>query len=269
MLRKPGSGMTAESYIAISDGLGLFIKFDVEARALQRVAQLGIAPRVLATGNNGGRPYVVQEFLRGTHPEREWFALHLPQLAQLIETYHSDPVLAALLSKGEELGYAEHIESQLRGFEAQLAALSESPHKVQLSPLVAELRDQARSFEPVDLVPTHADPNYNNFLLVGEKIYLLDWDAASLSDPMKDVGPLLWWYVPPDKWHEFFTAWGVEMNDQFAHRVYWWAARQSCMVALLFASAGYPEYAEPFIVDFRAALHGQPNPHANSFNSLT
>ncbi|MDQ3703865.1 MAG: phosphotransferase [Chloroflexota bacterium] len=262
ILRKPTAGMTGESYIATSDGLEIFIKFDVEAPALQRVAELGIAPRVLAAGRHEGRLYIVQEYVQGIRPEREWFPLHLPQLADLIRVYQGDPVLAALLSKGKQLEHAEYIDSELRGFATQLAGLSDPSHRAELSPLMAELRDQSRAFEPVDLVPTHADPNFYNFLVADERIYLLDWDAASLSDPMRDVGPLLWWYVPPDKWHEFFTASNIEMNDQMARKVYWWAARQSCMVALLFAASAYPQYALPFIVDFRAALRGQPNPHA-------
>ncbi|MDQ5825373.1 MAG: phosphotransferase [Chloroflexota bacterium] len=262
VLRKPTAGMTGESYIATSDGLDIFIKFDVEAPALQRVAELGVAPRVLAAGRHEGRLYIVQEYVQGIRPEREWFPLHLPQLAELIQVYHHDLVLTALLSKGKQVRHAEYIDSELRGFETQLAALSDPSHRAELSPLVTELREQSRAFEPVELVPTHADPNFYNFLVAGERIYLLDWDAASLSDPMRDVGPLLWWYVPPDKWHEFFAASEMEMNEQVARRVYWWAARQSCMVALLFAGSAYPEYAQPFIVDFRAALHGQPNPHA-------
>jgi thiamine kinase-like enzyme len=268
-LRKPNSGMTAESYIATSNGLGLFIKFDVEAQAHKRISDLGIAPRILAAGSHEGRLYIVQELLQGTHPEREWFGLHLPQLAHLIQKYHDDTVLAALLSKSEPLGYAEHIDSQLRDFEAQVAGLPKAPHKTELLPLLAGLRDQARSFEPVDLVPTHADPNFNNFLLVGEEIYLLDWDGISLSDPLSDVGPLLWWYVQSDRWPEFFAASGMDMSEHTEHKVYWWAARQSCMVALLFSTFGYPDSAQPFIEDFSAALHGRANPHANSFNFLT
>jgi thiamine kinase-like enzyme len=254
--------MTGESYIATRDGLELFIKFDVEAPALQRVAELGVAPRVLAAGRHEGRLYIVQEYVQGIRPEREWFPLHLSELADLIQVYHRDPVLTALLSKGEQLKHVEHIEKELKGFETQLAGLADPAHRAELSPLVTQLREQSRSFEPVDLVPTHADPNFYNFLVAGERIYLLDWDAASLSDPLRDVGPLLWWYVPPGKWHEFFAAFNVEMSDQTAHKVYWWAARQSCMVALLFAGSAYPGYAGPFIEDFRAALHRQANPHA-------
>lgn len=262
LLREASEGLTSKGYIATSDDLGLFIKFDVDARVLHRVAELGIAPTVLAAGSHNGSTYVVQEFLHGTHPTRAWFSLNLPRLADLIQTYHGDPVLATLLGTGNSLEYRDYIDSQFKGFEAQLAGLPESSYKAELTPLLAELKHQARSFDPVGLVPTHADPNNNNFLLTGDKIYLLDWDGASLSDPIRDVGPLLWWYVPAEKWPEFFAAFSIEKSEQNERKVYWWAARQSCMVALLFASLGYPQYGLPFIADFRAALHEQANPHA-------
>jgi hypothetical protein len=204
---------------------------------------------------------VVQEYLHGTHPDREWFSLHLPQVAALIGGYHSDPVLADLLAKGHSPGYAEHISAGLGDMAALIAQLPESPHKAELSRLLAELSDQARSLGPVGLVPAHADPNYHNFLLVGERVYLLDWEGVTLSDPLRDVGPLLWWYAPQQKWPEFFAACSTEMDEQVERKVYWWAARQSCSVALWFAGRGLLELAAPFMLDFEAALHGRANPH--------
>ena len=262
VLQKATEGMTSKCYVATNDGLELFVKLEEPGQAVQRAAELGIAPKVLAAGTHAGRPYIVQEYLHGTHPDRGWFARHLPQLAALIRKYHHDSVLAALLSKGETPGYVEYIDTLLRDLEAQLTRLPDSAYKTELSPLLAELRDQASNLEPAGLVPTHADPNYNNFLLVGERVYLLDWDRASLSDPIRDVGPMLWWYVPEEKWPEFFAAFFPDKEEQAARKVYWWAAWQSCMVALWFARLGYPQMAEPFIVDLRAALHGQANPHA-------
>lgn len=261
-LRKTSEGMSSKGYVATSEGTELFVKLEEHGQAAQRAAELGIAPRVLAAGIHGGTPYIVQEYLHGTHPDRAWFSRHLPQLADLILRYHNDPTLAALFGKGEAPSYVEYIDTELEDLEAQLSGLPESPYKAEISPMLAELKAQARYLEPAELVPTHADPNNNNFLLVGERIYLLDWDRASLSDPFRDVGPLLWWYVPEEKWPEFFAAFSPDVGEQGARKVYWWAAWQSGMVALWFARLGYPEFAQPFVVDFAAALHGQANPHA-------
>jgi aminoglycoside phosphotransferase (APT) family kinase protein len=261
-LRKASEGMSSKGYVATGDGLELFVKLEEHVGAVRRAAELGIAPRVLAAGSHNGTPYFVQEYLHGTHPDRPWFSRHLPQLADLILRYHNDPALAALFGKEEAPGYVEYIGTELGDLQAQLSGLPESSYKAELSPLLNELKAQARHLEPAGLVPTHADPNNNNFLLVGERIYLLDWDRASLSDPYRDVGPLLWWYVPEEQWPEFFAAFSPDVEGQAARKVYWWAAWHSCMVALWFARLGYPEFGQPFVVDFAAALHGQANPHA-------
>jgi hypothetical protein len=261
LVRRPEHAGAGESYVATSGDRELFLKLDVDAAVVQRVAELGIAPAVVANGSYQGRPYVVQEYLHGTHPDRKWISLHLPRLAALIQKYHRDPVLATLLAKGPSLGYAEHISTGLGDMAALIAQLPESPHKAELSHLLAELSEQARSFDPVGLVPAHADPNYHNFLLVGERVYLLDWEGVTLSDPLRDVGPLLWWYAPQQKWPEFFAAYSTEMDEQIERKVYWWAARQSCWVALWFAGRGLLEQAAPFMLDFEAALRGRANPH--------
>lgn len=253
--------MAGISYVATSDGLELFIKLDADAEVVQRVAELGIAPPVVASGTYQGQTYVIQEYIQGTHPDREWFSLHLPQLATLIEKYHNDPVLRSMLSKGKPLGYEEHITAELRDLEVLLTDLPEAPQQAKLLSLFDEFKDQARSFDPVDLVPAHADPNYNNFLLIGDKVYLLDWDRLALYDPIRDIGPLLWWYVPEEKWSEFFAACSMGMDEQVRRKVYWWAARQSLWVVLWFASSGYMEHALPYVLDFKAAMNRQANPH--------
>jgi hypothetical protein len=261
-LQKAIEGMTSKCYIATSGSVELFVKLGEHGRAVRRAAELGIAPRVLASGSHDGTPYIVQDYLHGTHPDRGWFSRHLPQLAGLIRKYHHDPVLAALLGKDEAPSYVEYIDAELADLQAQLLGLPESACKAELVPLLAELKEQAQHLEPAGLVPAHADPNNTNFLLVGQRVYLLDWDRASLSDPLRDVGPLLWWYVPEEKWPEFFAAFSPGLGKQAARKVYWWAAWHSGMVALWFARLGYPELAQPFILDFRAALRGQANPHA-------
>jgi thiamine kinase-like enzyme len=261
LLRKPDAGLASISYVATSEDLELFVKLDADAEVVQRVAELGIAPPVVASGTHQGQTYVIQYYIQGTHPDRAWFSLHLPQLATVIEKYHHDPVLRLLLAKGKPPGYEEHITAELRYLGALLAGLPESPQRAELYSFFDEFKDQARAFDSVDLVPAHADPNYHNFLLVGEMVYLLDWEGVTLSDPLRDVGPLLWWYVPREKWPEFFAACSNEMDAQRERKVYWWAARQSCSVALWFAGRGLLEQATPFMIDFEAALHGRANPH--------
>ncbi|MPZ13480.1 MAG: phosphotransferase [Chloroflexi bacterium] len=72
-----------------------------------------------------------------------------------------------------------------------------------------------------DLVPTHGDPSYTNFLVIDIRTFLVDWDDLMLADPLRDIGPLLWWYVLPVKWNAFFLAYGLEPTERVIHRLFW------------------------------------------------
>lgn len=261
-LRRPTEGFAGTSYIASGAGRELFIKLDADVELVHRVSDLGVAPPFVAGGTYQGRTYVIQEYLPGTHPDRNWFPQHLPDLAALFSLYHNDAVLKTLLSKGGLPSYRQHIDSLLAHLDVWLAGLVQSPQKATLARLLAKLKEQALDLEATGLVPTHADPNNNNFLLVGARIYLLDWDNAFLSDPLKDIGPMLWWYVPQEQWPGFLSLCSIKADEQATRKVYWWAARQSGMVALWIAREGYPDFAEPFVTDFAAALNQRPNPRS-------
>src|SRR5947209_3642951 len=92
---------------------------------------------------------------------------------------------------------------------------------------IHRLVQQAYQLQRATLVPTYADPNNTNFLVVRDRFYLLVWDGLSLSDPLRDIGLIVWWYVPRGKWSEFFTAYGMAMDDALLHKVYWWSAYTS------------------------------------------
>ena len=89
---------------------------------------------------------------------------------------------------------------------------------------------------------------------------MVDWDDMQLSDPMRDVGLLLWWYVAPHQWNEFFEAYGLELDNKLIERIYWWAARTSFAVALWHVEHQYD--CRGFLADFLAAVNMKSNPHA-------
>ena len=76
------------------------------------------------------------------------------------------------------------------------------------------LKNQAQRLQPVRFVPVYIDPNTRNLLLTDERLLLIDWDGILLSDPMRDVGLLLWWYVSQHHWPDFFQGYGSAMDDQ-------------------------------------------------------
>jgi hypothetical protein len=92
---------------------------------------------------------------------------------------------------------------------------------------------------------------------------MLDWEEIALSDPMRDVGLFLWWYVPPHKWREFFEVYdhtAPEPGDPTHDGIYWWAARRSLEVALWLDRHDHKSAAQVFLTDFIAAAHRSGNP---------
>ena len=110
------------------------------------------------------------------------------------------------------------------------------------------------------LVATHGDPNRKNLILT-DGVYLVDWDDLALSDPLRDIGQLLWWYVPRNKWKHFFEHFGLDTDDA-PDGLYWWVAAESLDVAIKLAEGRDHLHAQEFLDDFAAAIEQHANPHA-------
>src|SRR5262249_21100601 len=157
----------------------VFVKFDVPIASLQRLSELAVAPRVLASGTYQGTSYVIQEFLAGTYPDRRWMRSHITEVAGLIRTYHKDRHLANILAQGEARGYRQRLDDDLAVLELRLTRHTTSPLQVAFD----KLKSLAQSFDDVPLVPVHNEPNTKNMLLHGGKLTFIDWDEVLLSDP--------------------------------------------------------------------------------------
>lgn len=254
-------GAHKKSYIAQSEGTKIFLKFDAPADLLQRLGELGVAPQLVASGEIDGAAYVLQNYLEGIYPDWMWLTNHLPLLAQMIKCYHTDYRLTQLLAVKSPASYDEHLWLDLRQLEQRFLALDKALlHTSEIAPTFHTLQTQASNLQPTALVPVHTDPNTSNMLIVSNTLYLVDWDEIALSDPLRDIGLVLWWYIPPRKWPEFFAAYGLQLDDSHRAKIFWWCARTSFAVALWLAERGYD--CRPFLQDFLAAIQGKENPHA-------
>lgn len=257
-ITRPRNGWAETAFVAVRGNRRAFVKVNVQVPILRRLAELEVVPPILAAGQFDGLSYVVQEFVEAPYPEPSWFAEHLGDLATLIQIYQQDETLRALLTSrsltcpADDLTWTEHAYRTLSdafGDHDRLAA----PY----ARFLAELPQ-------VTVVPvaTHGDLSRKNLLPVPGRILLVDWDAVCLSDPMRDTGPLLWWYVPPARWPEFFRAYAAPLGDAVVERAYWWAARTSLEVAHGLLDRGYRDRAWDFLEDFLAAAARKDNPHA-------
>ena len=260
-ITKPGDGQQKACFVSQCATAKLFIKLDVSVAALQRLGEIGVAPRVIASGTIDGVPYVVQEYITGDYPDWRWFAGHLPMLAAFIKRYHTDQPLVSLLAANVPTSYVEHVALDLARLEKQFTSLySEELHTPVIVSAFEKLKAWSKKLQAVLLVPVHPDPNTKNILLSNNSMLMVDWDDMQLSDPMRDAGLLLWWYVAQPQWREFFEAYGLTMDDALVERIYWWAARTSFAVALWHVEHRYDCGA--FLQDFLAAVNMESNPHA-------
>jgi aminoglycoside phosphotransferase (APT) family kinase protein len=258
IIEKPQYGRQKECYIASSCDSKVFVKFDVPIKSLQRLGDAGFAPRALASGNYQGASYVIQEFFDGEHPDRGWVAAHLSEVARVIRGYHEDEALTAILAEEGVLAYRDCLNQDLDQLEMRVERVERIESNGRLRAQFARLKDKAASFDDVALTPVHNEPNTGNMLVRRDQLMFIDWDEVLLSDPMRDVGVFLWWYVSVPQWQEFFHRYGASLSAQHEAKINWFAARASLVIHLWRIEHGYPDGG--FLDDFTAALNGEPNP---------
>ncbi|HEU5377240.1 MAG TPA: phosphotransferase [Ktedonobacteraceae bacterium] len=260
IISHPSHGQQKECYIARNEEQAVFIKFDVAAEILQRLSSLEVAPEVLGSGTVDGRSYILQKYLDCTHPQWTWFADHLSLWAQITKRYHTDPELTRLLPREASLNYYEHVLSDLGSLKQDLTSLHiDRDFSAKLKELLIELELQSKRLPAVSLAPVHADPNPQNILLCQDTMVLADWDEILLSDPMRDVGQWLCWYVPKNRWKEFCESYGILLDQHVVSRIFWWAARASFANVLWHVKQNY-DYTG-FLRDCADALRLDMIPH--------
>ena len=258
----PPAGVQKEAYIAQSDQHTLFVKFDADTPAWPRLADIGVTPPILGMGTHQGRPYLIQRFVEGTYPDRVWFAQHIAVLAHFISRYHHDTQLTELLSAPPMQSYTDHIQQEVTTLTGAMTTATHDMFKTdQARHAFAQFSEQAKRLQPVPLVPTHADPSPANMLVTAHGMTMLDWDDVLLSDPMRDVGLVLWWYLPQRAWQAFFEVYGMPMERD---RIFWWVAKRSVELALWFDTRHADEPARAFLDDFYRAVQHQPNPEVTT-----
>jgi aminoglycoside phosphotransferase (APT) family kinase protein len=261
LITLPKDGQQKACFVAQHGAEQVFIKLDAPVAALQCLGEIEVAPRVIASGTMDSISYVVQEYITGSYPDWRWFVDHLPTLAAFIKRYHTDQPLTSLLAANKPTSYVEHIALDLAQLERQYTILhSEELHAPAVVSAFEKLKAWSQHLQAVQLMPVHPDPSTKNILLSNNSIVMVDWDDVQLSDPMRDVGLLLWWYVAQSQWNEFFEAYGLELDDGLIERIYWWVARTSFAVALWYVEHRYD--CRAFLQDFLAAVNRESNPHA-------
>jgi hypothetical protein len=241
-----GGGSIGHSWIATDGARRYFVKDRVNTELLRSLANLGVAPAVVADEDDT----IVQEFVRGVSPAASWIDEQIDSLGKVIKRYQDASDLTNLV---QPLTHKEYV-----------AYLSQRAETVESDPLRACLQAVAKKAIDDDRIKqtlTHGDPNASNWILRPDGgLCLVDWDDARTSDPMRDIGPLVWWYVPPMRWRAAVITAGYPFDSDVRDSIFWWAAARSIDVALWLSEHAQLDRATEFAEDAQAAIRGQANP---------
>lgn len=137
-------------------------------------AEVGVAPKLLFADAGAGVSLVARIEARPL-PERP---VLLAEAAGLLRRLHAAPVFPALVDFPD--GVAQLI-SRLQGLD-----LIEAEALAPLLEAWPQLKD-ACGWGEDGLVASHNDPNPRNLIWDGERLWLIDWEAAFRNDPLVDL----------------------------------------------------------------------------------
>jgi aminoglycoside phosphotransferase (APT) family kinase protein len=176
-----------------------------EARLLQLLEPTGVpVPRILATCDDDaviGAPFYVMPFTSGhvlttrLPPAFRDPAAIGPALIDALAALHAVPIAGALADFGRPSGY---LKRQLRRFSALLEANATRP-----LPDLEAIADWLAHHRPESpaLTVVHGDYRLGNAMLdpTPRVEAILDWELATLGDPLADIGYLTaMWAEPAD-----------------------------------------------------------------------
>ncbi len=203
-----------DKVIAERDGQRYFVKlmWPPGADATRAAAEVGLAPRVIASGQ-------------------------LADGRAVVDLSVSLPVRQSAYPR-------ERAEVRLRDMHLVADELERSgwPDLGRAQVMLQRIREASDDLPDVPhaLVPVHGDPQWANWMLTTDnQLCLVDWDHARLDDPVTDPARLAWWlFEAGRRRHTFIERCGIDVENSVTwQRAEWsvtayightalWVARQ-------------------------------------------
>ncbi len=166
------------------EGTEEYINRHHEAVAAAKAAEAGVSPQVLHVDPASG--VMVTRFIEGA----------VTMTPALFKSAKGSPARAArafakLHQSGAVFPYRFELFTMIGEYLAILStkdvALPEGYHDVVAA---SETIREALDAHPAILAPCHCDPLCENFLDVGNRMWIVDWEYSGMNDPMWDLGDL-------------------------------------------------------------------------------
>lgn len=260
-IQTPSRGFSfGKRFIGISSHHKVFVKLGVDSIVIQLLSDAQLTPRYLAGGSFSDSCITVQEYVEeACHPDRRWYASNVTTWSDIMKKLQSLTVLRQYLPPVEDETYRTLLTEYVSQAKAAYKNVSLSRGESALiESLLEQYEKRIPSIEGKGLVPSHGDPNADNMLITPTNIYLIDWDALHLSDPMRDVAQVLWWMYPRAQWTEMLDQFCIDLADlQQQERFYLYVSTRAVYVSLFFFQVQQIHWAKRFLADARTALDHQ------------
>jgi aminoglycoside phosphotransferase (APT) family kinase protein len=149
------------------------------AEASARAAKLGIGPPVFGVLPGAGT--LITGYLGGWHLENGALVERLPEVVDVMRTFHSSGPLA------ESFPVHRVVEWHARDAAAQGVIAPSSYERLHQ---VSRRIERALEQSPAPSVPCHNDLTVGNVLFTADRAWLLDFEYAGMNDPFFDLGSL-------------------------------------------------------------------------------
>lgn len=260
-------GWGQESYFAHGLKRTYFVKVGVQVERYLAMAEIGVTPPVILHGQlESGLSIIVQSYITGRKPSLVDYRNRIIEVAELIRYMHSSQRFTEILQPERSSLYEDaglralgRLRYKWERYRAQVPTVAEF-----IDNSLKRLTQQVSLFSGKGLVASHGDICNANWLFASDgKIYMVDFDSASMDDPALDMGALLWWYYPPELRQSFLDAAGYRYDDDFRFRMQIRMAMH-CLDIRLPRENSFdqfnPESFSESLRDFKAILEGQENP---------
>jgi thiamine kinase-like enzyme len=213
----PAGGATGEAFYAQFNEQKLFLKRN-SSPFLAVLSAEGLVPKLIWTKRlETGDVITAQQWLNGR--ELKPNEMNDEKVAKLLRKIHRSEPLKGMLSKlgKQPLMPETYLKMVQGGLDNELMQIPSVKKSVEF------LAREVQHLNCDKFVVCHGDVNHNNWLL-GEnnQLYLIDWDSAMIGDPAIDLGLLLYWYIPEEKWKDWLKIYGVDDSDDLKLRMKWY-----------------------------------------------
>ncbi|MBU8879784.1 phosphotransferase family protein [Bacillus sp. FJAT-29790] len=218
----PAGGATGEAFFAKHKEQRLFLKRN-SSPFLAVLSAEGIVPKLVWTKRlENGDVITAQKWLNGR--ELKQAEMNNERVARLLNKIHSsEPLLGMLKRLGKSPLYPETLLHMIEEeVDVELKENKAVAHSIEF------LREEILNIQCEEKTVCHCDVNHNNWLLAeNNQLYLIDWDGAMIADPAMDMGMLLYWYIPKQKWADWVERYGRMLTDELMLRMKWYAIAQT------------------------------------------